>query len=112
MYQQNALSSADWSGPIKALASADAVRRDSSSTVRQLRSIVGELVVALSSRLNDERESAQKSLSRAVELLQTTAESRPTVSAVKGGLAPWQMRKVASHVDTALDKPIRSSDLA
>jgi len=112
MYQQNALSSADWSGAITALASADAARRDSSSTVRQLRSIVGELVVALNSALNDERDSAQRCLSRAAELLQTTDESRPTLSVVKGGLAPWQIRKVASHVETALDKPIRSADLA
>src|SRR5262245_26204406 len=109
MYQQqNALSSGDWSAAINALASSDGARRDSASTVRQLRSIVGELLVALSSTLNDERDSAQQSLTRAVELLQTTKESRSTVTAVKGGLAPWQMRKVTSHVETKLDKPIRS----
>src|SRR5215471_21098148 len=111
MYQQNALSSADWSGAINAIASGDGAR-DSSSTVRQLRSVVGELLVALNSSLNDERDSAQQSLSRAVELLQTTEESRLTATAVKGGLAPWQVRKVASQVESKLDQPIRSSDLA
>jgi AraC-like DNA-binding protein len=31
---------------------------------------------------------------------------------MKGGLAPWQMRKVTSHIETNLDTSIRSGDLA
>jgi transcriptional regulator GlxA family with amidase domain len=31
---------------------------------------------------------------------------------MKGGLAPWQIRKVASHIEANLDKPIKSGDLA
>src|SRR5262249_14077349 len=62
--------------------------------------------------LNDERDSAQQSLSRAAELLQTTEPTQPTSAAVKGGLAPWQVRKVASQVEMQLDQPIRSADLA
>jgi AraC-like DNA-binding protein len=79
--------------------------------MRQLRSVVGELLVALTSTLNDQRDSAQQSLRRAVGLLKT-AELREASTAVKGGLAPWQIRKVASHVDAHLDQPIRSSELA
>lgn len=112
MYQQNTFSSVQSAGAINAIATSCRSRLDSSSTVRQLQSVVGELLVALNSALNDERDSAQQSLSRAAGLLQTTEESRRAVTTVKGGLAPWQVRKVASHVETNLGKPIRSSELA
>src|SRR5262245_35675404 len=113
MYQQNALSSAGSSLAINALMSSYGARRDSSAAVVQLQSVVGELLVALNSALNDERDSAQQSLSRAAELLQTNEESHaPAAKPAKGGLAPWQVRKVTSHVEMNLDKPIRSSELA
>lgn len=108
MYQQNAFSSAE---SVDQLASVWRAGHASSSTVSQLRSVVGELLVALTSTLNDERDCAQESLSRAASLLQTKEESRPPAT-VKGGLAPWQVRKVAAHVEMNLDKPIRSSALA
>jgi transcriptional regulator GlxA family with amidase domain len=112
MYQQNAFSSVESTRAMHALMSSYGARRDSSSTVVQLQSVVGELLVALNSALTDKRDSAQQSLSRAASLLQTEEESRPATTAVKGGLAPWQVRKVTAHVETNLDKPIRSSDLA
>ena len=31
---------------------------------------------------------------------------------VRGGLAPWQIRKVTSYVETHLDQPIRNEELA
>lgn len=117
MYQQNVFSSAESVAALNALSSSYVVRRDS-STVGQLRSVVGELLTALTSTLNHERDSAQQSLSRAVALLETTEETEsapPPANAapsVKGRMAPWQIRKVASQVETNLDKPIRSSDLA
>jgi AraC-like DNA-binding protein len=79
--------------------------------MRQLRSVVTELLTALTSTLNDERDSAKESLSRAAELL-TAGETRAPGRASKGGLAPWQVRTLTSHVETNLDKPIRSSELA
>jgi len=111
MYQQNAFSSVESSEAIGALMSSYGAQRDSSSTVVQLQSVVGELLVAVNSALSDKRDSARQSLNRAAQLLQTKEESRQA-AAVKGGLAPWQARKVASHVEANLDKPIRSSDLA
>jgi AraC family transcriptional regulator len=78
----------------------------------QLRSVVGELLTALTSTLNDERDSAKECLTRAAALLQTADQARTTPKSTRGGLAPWQARTVASHVETNLDKPIRSSDLA
>lgn len=85
-------------------------RSQSRSTIRRLRRVVGELLTALTSALNDEHDSAKQSLSRAAVLLQTSADAaeKPT----KGGLAAWQVRTLASHVETNIDKPIRSSELA
>src|SRR5690606_39852263 len=81
--------------------------------VLQLRSLVAELFTALSSALNDERDSAEDSLSRAAALLQTVeAPLAPANQALKGGLAPWQIRKVTAHIESNLDRPLRSGDLA
>jgi transcriptional regulator GlxA family with amidase domain len=81
--------------------------------MQQLRSVVAELFAALACALNDERDSAEDSLSRAAEILQEVdVDQPPPRQETKGGLAPWQIRKVASHIETNLDMPIRSSDLA
>ena len=78
-----------------------------------IRSVMAELCSAIRSTLDDERGIAEDSLRRAAELLQemgemATAEPQP----VRGGLAPWQIRKVTSHVEAHLDRPIRNEDLA
>jgi AraC family transcriptional regulator len=123
MHQQNVFSSAESAAALTAFASSFGARRDS-STVGRLQSVVGELLMALTSTLNHERDSAQQSLGRAVALLQKTEELRsvapsastacpaPAAAVVKGRMAPWQIREVASRVETNLDKPIRSSELA
>jgi AraC-like DNA-binding protein len=82
-------------------------------SVQQLRSLVAELFTALSSTLNDERDSAEDSLSRAAALLQTVEAPRmPETQELKGGLAPWQVRKVTAHIESNLDRSLRSCDLA
>jgi AraC family transcriptional regulator len=86
--------------------------RESRSTIRRLRSAVHELLTALASTLNDERDSAKESLSRAAVLLQTAAVRQAPDRPAKRGLAPWQVRTLESHVETNLDKPIKSSELA
>ena len=111
MYQQNVSAPAASADAADVVASLSA-QQGSGSMVRQLRSVVDELVVALASTLNDQRDSAQQSLSRAVALLRAPEEPRTQPANAKGGLAPWQIRKVALHVDSNLDKPIRSSALA
>jgi transcriptional regulator GlxA family with amidase domain len=104
------MSSAATSGVV--LASND-LSGDSLSPMHQLRSVVAELFAALVSTLNDERASAEDSLSRAAEILQAVDVNRPLpIQDTKGGLAPWQIRKVTAHVEANLDVPIRSSDLA
>jgi AraC family transcriptional regulator len=81
--------------------------------VQQLRSLVVELFTALSSTLNDERDSAEESLRRAAALLQTVEAPRPPeAEELKGGLAPWQIRKITAHIESNIDQPLRSGELA
>jgi AraC family transcriptional regulator len=83
------------------------------SSKRQGRSSIAELFTALRSAFNDERGSPEERLRRASAILQ--AMEHPGLQApaqVRGGLAPWQVRKVASFIDTNLDGPIRSVNLA
>jgi transcriptional regulator GlxA family with amidase domain len=80
---------------------------------RQVSSVIAELARALSSTLNDERDAAEECLNRVAAILQPL--QKPETQAreqVKGGLAPWQIRKVTSHIEANLDKSIKSGDLA
>jgi transcriptional regulator GlxA family with amidase domain len=74
---------------------------------------MAELCSAVRSALDDERGTAEESLRRAAEILQEMGEAEPsTKSQNRGGLAPWQIRKVTSHVEANLDRTIRNEDLA
>ncbi len=78
-----------------------------------IRSVMAELCSAIRSALDDERGIAEDSLRRAVEILQEMGETATAApQPVRGGLAPWQIRKVTSHVEAHLDQPIRNEDLA
>src|SRR5688572_20309891 len=79
----------------------------------QIRSVMAELCSAIRCALDDERGTAEESLRRAAELLREMggAGARGHDDA-RGGLAPWQVRKVANHIDAHLDQPIRNEDLA
>lgn len=88
-------------------------RTDPELSPRQLRSVIAELVTALSSALNDERESAEECLGRIAAILKPLQKPEShSREPMKGGLAPWQIRKVISHIETNLDKSIKSGDLA
>jgi AraC family transcriptional regulator len=81
--------------------------------VRKIRSVMAELCSAIRSALDDERSTAEESLRRAAELLQEMGETAAAApEQVRGGLAPWQIRKVTSHVEAHLDRPIRNEELA
>jgi transcriptional regulator GlxA family with amidase domain len=120
MYESSSLSSRVWSGhdrstvlAVDTLLARNGQHADSRSPMQQLRSAVVELLEALSSTLNDERDSAENSLSRAAQILQSFELTHaPLRQATKGGLAPWQIRKVTSHIETNLDVAMRSSELA
>src|SRR5690606_31110562 len=83
-------------------------------SIPKLGSVMRELCTALRSALDDERCTAEESLRRAVEILddiggtETTAVKPP----VRGGLSPWQVRKVTSYIEAHLDRPIRNEELA
>lgn len=82
-------------------------------SVRKIRSVIAELYSAIRSALDDERGTAEDSLRRAAEILREMGETHATTrEVVRGGLAPWQIRKVTSHVEAHLDQPIRNEDLA
>ncbi len=82
--------------------------------MQQLRSLVAELFTALRSTLNDERDSAEDSLGRAAAILRAVdaPQAPATQEELKGGLAPWQIRKVTAHIEGNLDKPLKSANLA
>jgi len=82
-------------------------------SVPHVRSVMTELLAALRSVFRDERGTPEERLRRASAILQAVEE--PQLQArghVPGGLAPWQVRKVTSFIETNLDSPIRSANLA
>jgi AraC-like DNA-binding protein len=80
---------------------------------RQFRSVVTELCTALRSALDDERVTAEDSLRRAAEILREIGGTETTAKEpVRGGLSPWQVRKVASYIDANLERSIKNEDLA
>lgn len=123
MYQSSSFSSCDSSAADFSLTNASALGAllagaggpdlDTASPMQQLRSVVAELFAALTSTLKDERDSAKDSLNRVAEMLQAVdAAPQPRKQEAKGGLAPWQVRKVIAHIEANLDTSIRSSELA
>lgn len=82
-------------------------------SVRKIRFVMAELCSAIRSALDDERGTAEDSLRRAAEILQEIGEAEATTrDQVRGGLSPWQIRKVTSHIEAHLDCSIRNEDLA
>jgi transcriptional regulator GlxA family with amidase domain len=75
--------------------------------------VMAELCSAIRSALDDERGTAEDSLRRAAEILQEIgAPPAAMPEQARGGLAPWQIRKVTSHVEANLARSIRNEDLA
>jgi AraC family transcriptional regulator len=93
------------------------------ASLERLRVVVTELFKAISNALQDERESAKECIQRASTVLQTDPtfrifgsevqflnDARP--KPIRGGLAPWQIRRVTTHIEANLDATIRINDLA
>jgi len=82
-------------------------------STRQLQSVMTELCAALRGALDDERGSAEECLRRASEILQTAEDSQQRAPALaRGGLSPWQNRKVTAYIEAHMDRPIRNEELA
>jgi AraC family transcriptional regulator len=84
-----------------------------SATLERLRLVVMELYKAVNSALEGERESARQYIERA-DLFLRSELSAPAGGAKlpRGGLAPWQIRRVKIHIEANLDAPIRVKELA
>jgi AraC family transcriptional regulator len=93
------------------------------ASLERLQIAVDELFKAVSNALLDERESAEECIRRASEILRvdlpvpisdvafalpSAAPSKP----IRGGLAPWQIRRVTTHIEMNLDGAITTKDLA
>lgn len=79
----------------------------------QIRSVISELCSAVWSALDNERGTAESSLRRATDLLREMGETSATLpDETRSGLAPWQVRRVTSHINAHLDQTIRNEDLA
>jgi AraC family transcriptional regulator len=86
---------------------------DSGLSARQLRTLMTELCTAVRSALDDERCTAEDSLRRATQILRGIGSPEvPTAEQSRGGLCPWQIRKVANFIEANLDRPIKNGELA
>jgi AraC family transcriptional regulator len=107
----NSTSSFGLTGVVPAICDAEA--GEGGSTEQQMRLALAELCSAVKSALDDERSTAEDSLRRACEILQQMGAAHAGMKQeVRGGLSPWQIRKVTSHVEAHLDRTIRNDDLA
>lgn len=93
------------------------------ASLERLRTVVAELFKAVNNALQGERVSAKICIKRAGAVLQAepalvsfgsergfSNAERP--KSMRGGLAPWQIRRVTTHIEANLDASIRIKDLA
>jgi AraC family transcriptional regulator len=93
---------------------------DAGSTVAQLHRAVAELFNTVADALQGEHESAHECLGRAGALLRIvvppTKAQVPrlgrTAAPTRGGLAPWQIREVTTHIESNLEATITVKHLA
>jgi len=114
MYQHDQISSSKTSPPVNARA-IDLMVGDAGDVVslQRLRSAVAEIFTALNETLRDQRGNAAECLLRAEAMLETVEQpAAPAPVIAPQGLAPWQIRRVLTYVDSNLDTPIRNKDLA
>jgi len=92
-------------------------------SLERLQIAVAELFNAVSNTLQQERESAEECIRRASAILRIDVPGEscsiagpPTSAApvklIRGGLAPWQIRRVTTHIETNLNAVITTKDLA
>ncbi len=105
-------SSSDGGGLGREYEVADSVSAARGLPIARFRALMVEVCRALKSALDNERGAAEDSLRRAVAMLNEIGEPRASVKDGRGGLAPWQIRKVANYVETHLGRTLRNEDLA
>lgn len=82
-------------------------------SARKIHSMFAELCSAVRCALDNERCTAEESLRRATEILREMGETASAVTSEgRGGLAPWQVRKVTAYIEAHIDQTIRNEELA
>ena len=74
-----------------------------------------ELLLCANRAVGNDQERAKQLIDRVVEILQTTIQGRDDTlpsRARPGGLAPWQVRRIATHIDNNLSLPLTTDNLA
>jgi AraC family transcriptional regulator len=88
---------------------------DRSSPCSSTETLVRLLAAALTT-FDSDRDTAKACIQQAAELLQVSknreSHRRNESRALRGGLAPWQVRRVATYIESNIDSPIRVADLA
>lgn len=93
------------------------------ANVDRLRAALAEIFRAVSKGPQDELESANRCMQRAAAILRTDPwfanaiedvdfPCKECSKPIRGGLAPWQIRRVMTHIEANLDATIRIKDLA
>ena len=101
---------------VKYSATSSDVACSPSSTERARHETLAGLIEAASAALDSDRDTARACIAKAAALLKRSAARRrpgdegPELQ--RGGLAPWQARRVASYVAGNLGGRIRTTDLA
>src|SRR5262245_18719044 len=77
--------------------------------------ILGKLLQGAGSVVDRDRHAAKDLIARAASLLESKLESGHASSLprlVRGGLTPWQVRRVKAHIEGGLDSSLRVLDVA
>jgi AraC family transcriptional regulator len=86
------------------------------SNARARRETLVGLIEAASAALDSDRDTARACIAKAAALLKRSTARNPwreeSPEIQRGGLAPWQARRVASYVTDHLGSRIRTTDLA
>ncbi|HVJ51723.1 MAG TPA: AraC family transcriptional regulator [Aliidongia sp.] len=86
-----------------------------SAEPRFLASIVAKLLDEAGRAIDRDSAAAKSCIARAAALLQAERDRREIANGpaapARGGLAPWQMRRVNAYIDENLDQPIRIDDM-
>jgi len=82
------------------------------ATLERLGAAVMELYKAVSSALEGERELSRQYIERADLFLRSEPSENEQARPPRGGLAPWQIKRVKTHIEANLDASIRVKELA
>jgi AraC family transcriptional regulator len=87
------------------------------TTAVPMATAIANLIELAEAAIESDRDLARDCITRALALLRTPRPpekwetSVPSTKPQRGGLAPWQARRVAAHIDTHLASRIRTQDL-